>query len=233
MLGSFKDNRNYRAIFILISLIIVSFVWLLFKRIVGMPSSSAYQFDVLFSSFVIGLTVLWLTAHKLGKFRGFVRFLLCLAVMIIIVLLGMFPSLIDFDRTIAIMLVMYCFVAGVMLLGFAVVRKLCKNRYRPKAFMLWLALCLPVCGIIALVGYIIVAMIIVQDVPPLQIIPLIFIYGLIIGLLLYIINLPFMIVAFMSPFYRERFCACLKLKPKKLINELENIQLNNHKNSDP
>ena len=36
--------------------------------------------------------------------------------------------------------------------------------------------------------------------------------GLVTGLLLYAINLPFMILAFCSPFFRERFYACLRLK---------------------
>jgi hypothetical protein len=36
--------------------------------------------------------------------------------------------------------------------------------------------------------------------------------GLIFGLCLYVLNLPFMILGFVNPFFRERFCACLRLQ---------------------
>ena len=48
--------------------------------------------------------------------------------------------------------------------------------------------------------------------------------GLIFGLCLYVINLPFMILVFYSPFFRERFCACLRLKsmPSTVANPATN-----------
>jgi hypothetical protein len=36
--------------------------------------------------------------------------------------------------------------------------------------------------------------------------------GLIIGLCLYVLNLPFILLGFANPFFRERFCACLFTK---------------------
>jgi amino acid transporter len=185
-------------------------------------SPSEIEINLTFQCFAIGLTVLWLTAHKFRKLHGLLRFLLYLAIMVLVLLLGFFSSLSDFNNRTAMVLLLFIPTTIAMLFGFACAGKFCRKKYRPKAFMLWSLLSMPICGIIAMMGYIISVMVFMNETPPKEIFIQVFIVGLIVGLLLYALNLPFLIVGFVSPFYRERFCDFLRLK-----TELESVEEEN------
>ncbi|MEK7996264.1 MAG: hypothetical protein AAB403_20885, partial [Planctomycetota bacterium] len=49
------------------------------------------------------------------------------------------------------------------------------------------------------------------------------VFGLVLAACVYVINLPYMILALGSPFFRERFYACLRLKsmPSALITQMD------------
>jgi len=90
-------------------------------------------------------------------------------------------------------------------------------------FMLWLVVWIIAVSIVALlgcVGFTLVIVCISGHVPsnwsaiPLQI-PIV---GLILGGCLYVINLPFMILALRSSFFRERFYECLRIKSMPTIS---------------
>ena len=221
-----KDNRNYRILFVLISLIVVFIFWWVFIKILPkMTSSNAIQFGTLFQSLAIGLTILWLIAHKFEKFGGLPRFFIAFAVMMVISFLGILSLYTDFENEVFLILALFAFMTIAMLLGFAMSVKLCRKVYRPKAFLLWLGLWLPLCCLFAMIGFVVVGMIITKSVPPTEALLLqIPIVGLFFGVFLYIVNLPFMILGFASPLYRERFCACLRLKPKAVTTEQGNIE---------
>jgi hypothetical protein len=50
------------------------------------------------------------------------------------------------------------------------------------------------------------------------------------GLWLYVLNFPFMILGFISVFYRERYCACLHIKPVSAASKQTGIDLLNEEN---
>jgi hypothetical protein len=213
-----KDNRNYRVLLILISLIIVYFFWRLFiKMLPKMMSSDAIQFGTLFQSLVFGLTILWLIAHKLKDFGGPVKFVMALGVMMIMSLLGILSIFTDFDNQVLLMLALFASMAIAMLFSFAISSKFCRKKNQTIVFMLWLGLWLPLCCIFAMIGFFIAGMVIMQSGPPKEAYIQISIVGLFFGVFLYVINLPYMLLGFVSPFFRERFCACLCLKSARAI----------------
>jgi hypothetical protein len=79
--------------------------------------------------------------------------------------------------------------------------------------MLWLALWTLLVSLATTLGFTVVSSIIMSGGPDLaEGIWIVVLGGLILGLCLYILNFPFMILGFVNPFFRERFCACLGLK---------------------
>ena len=79
--------------------------------------------------------------------------------------------------------------------------------------MLWLVFWMLLVSVIATFGFIITGSIIMSARFEFSAAMLIFtLAGLVFGLFLYVLNLPFMILGFIHPFFRERFCSCLKLK---------------------
>jgi hypothetical protein len=208
-----KSNRKLCVLRIFIPLGVVLLLWSFYKWFIDMTSSEAKQWDLLLQSFVISLVILWLLAKQFDTFSGFVRCFLAIGVFAVVTVLDIISNYLGFFRE-SIILVVFLISSGLILL-FAMIAasKLCKGLYLPKRFMLWLVLFMPVCGIIAMIGCVIVSMIIMHSVPPLKVllsqVPII---GLCFGLLIYVVNLPFMILMFGDPFFRERFCACLNLK---------------------
>jgi hypothetical protein len=220
-----KSNRKLCVLRIFIPLGVVLLLWSLYKWFIDMTSLEAKQWDLLLQSFVISLVILWLLAKQFEAFSGFVRLFLALGVFAVVAVLGITSNYLGSFRE-SIILVVFLISSGLILL-FAMIAasKLCKGLYLPKHFMLWLVLFMPVCGIIAMIGCVIVSVIIMHSVPPLKaLLSQVPIIGLCFGLLIYVINLPFMILPFGDPFFRERFCACLNLKSKSATTNEDSNQ---------
>ena len=163
---------------------------------------------------LIGISVLWLLANYLVRFGGIIRFLLSFVTMIIVAGLGILSFSTEFSSQIVLFLALFVFAALTMLVAITLSRRFCGGKYRPIRFMLWLALWTVLGSIFAIFGFIIVGTIIMSSGPDSpQMILIIGLGGLIFGLCLYVLNLPFLILGFIHPFFRERFCACLRLKP--------------------
>jgi hypothetical protein len=86
--------------------------------------------------------------------------------------------------------------------------------YRPLRFMLWLAVWTLLISLFTTFGFFVIGTIIMSgtrpDIP--EMIKMLTLVSLIFGLCLYVLNLPFMLLGFLNPFFRERFCACLFTK---------------------
>lgn len=190
-----------------------------------MLSSDSIQFNALFQSLVIGLTILWLISYKLKEFRSVVRFFVAFGILVVISLLGILSIYSDFQDQTFLIIVLFAFMTIAMLLGFAASGKLCRKKYRSVAFILWLGLWLPLCSVFAMVGFFVVGIVIVQSVPPKEALIQIPIVGLFFGFFLYVVNVPYLILGFINPFFRERFCACLNLKSKPAVADSDSNQL--------
>ncbi len=220
VMGIFKDNRDLKMLYILVPLLIINFFWMLFKQATGGNSSNSIPLDVTFYSFIIGFSVFWLTIHKFSKYHGIVKFFLYLIIMTLIISIGILTTFSDFDRAMGLMFVFFILMVSTSFLCFALAGKVCKKQYQPKKFMIWLAVFLPALGTIALLAYLAVGNSIMNSNMNSRDLITVFIAGPLTGLFIYAIHLPFLIMVFVIPFYRERLCGYLKLKN---IDEIDSI----------
>ncbi len=211
----FRANHNRQVLLVLIPLIIVNLLYLAFKKISGMISSSAVQFDVIFHSMAVGLTLLWLIVPLL-KGRGLVRFVVAFAVIIAIAYLCVFTygTASSQDTTVSLV---FLTGMGVMLILMPIIsRGLCRGLYRPLRFMLWLGLWTIIGGVLAVEATLAVLLIILPSGPDasylLEVVLMALLLGAVMGLCLYALHLPYMILGFLNPFFRHRFQTCLSLK---------------------
>jgi len=222
-----KANHNLRILWILVPLVIVSLLWLAFKAVSGMPSSSESQFDTVFYSAAVGVTVLWLAAKYLDGFAGFVRFLISFGILMVVTCLGILSYSVEFSNETAIFLALFVFMVLTMLVTMTLSQKLCRGTYRPIRFMLWLALCTALTSWITMVGFVVAVSIITSSWPGFsEGIGIVVLGGLIFGAGLYVLNFPFMILSFVNPFFRERLLIGLhfKLIPVPIQSESDSGQ---------
>ena len=215
-----KANRNIRVLLILAPLIIVNLLWLLFMKFAKMNSTDVQEFTLIFNSMAVAVTVLWLIANSFTRFGSAIRFLLSFGTVMIVAGLGPWSYFAEFSSEMALFLALLVFMALTMLAAITLSRRLCGGKYRPVCFMLWLALWMLLGSFVATLGFLIVASIITSSGQGLSELILMFaLAGMIFGLCLYVLNLPFMILGFAHPFFRERFCACLRLKETLAVTQ--------------
>jgi MFS family permease len=211
-----KANHDLRILLIFVPLVIVNLLWLVFKEVSGMPSSSASQFDTVFHSMAVGIAVLWLVANCFDRFGGFVRFLMFFGTLVAVACLGILSYSTEFSNEAALFLAMLVFFSITVLGATTTAAKLCRGKYRPLCFMLWLALWTIIGSLFTTFGFFVVGNLIMSSGVSgpyiLEAILMLTLVGLAFGLCLYVLNLPFMLLGFANPFFRERFNTCLRLK---------------------
>ena len=178
-----------------------------------MNSTDELEFGIIFNSMAVGVTVLWLIASSFTRFSGAVRFLLSFATVVIVASSGSLAYSTEFSVEMAMFLTLFTLMAFTILIAITLSRRFCGGTYRPVRFLLWLALWMLLGSFVATSGFIIVGSIIFSSGPDSTEAILIFLFaGSIFGLFLYVLNLPFMILGFVHPFFRKRFYACMRLK---------------------
>jgi hypothetical protein len=209
-----KANRDIRILLILIPLTIVNLFWWIFIQNVRMNSTDALEFGIIFNSLAVGVTVLWLVAQYFKYYGGAIRFLLSFLTIVIVAALGTLAHPSKFSTEMVLFLTLFVFMAFTILISITLSRRFCKGTYRSIRFLVWLALWMLLGSFVDTSGFIIVGSIFFsKGSDPFEIILVLLLGGSIFGLFLYAINLPFLILGFVHPFFRERFCACLRLVP--------------------
>lgn len=208
-----KANHNPRALLIVLPLLAVNLLWLGFVKLLNFPSIARVQYDPLFVSSTVGIAVLWLLAHKLGNRNRFVTFLLALIVVIVVGYVGLISYSVHSDET-TMFLSLLAILALAVLISFVLSSWRCREHYNGLRFILWLGFWTVIISIIAILTFMVVMFGFEGRLPRnvTDMLLQVLVVGLVIGLLSYVINLSFMILALGSPFYRERFYACLRLK---------------------
>jgi len=228
-----KANRTARILLILVPLLIVNVLWFLLTQIMGFSSPGDVEmFNMMFNSLVAGITFLWLFADKLGRFNPWIAFFLAFTLITVFFLLGIVSYLgFGFSQNAVVALAMLGVLALGMLLGFVLAGWRCRKRFGPVRFMLWLAVWMVVaCLACTLVFY---AILCFAQKTPIPITTILFVasaVSLVYAVCLYVINLPYMILALRSSFFRERFYACLHLKPMSAARQQADIGRLNEQN---
>jgi len=211
-----KRNRDHRALLIFVPLAILSLLWPLATKLVPSAPSASVSVDrsnLLFESLVTGLALLWLQADWLRGRPGWVRVPLSLGLM----LLAGLVAFVSASQTLAgpmisILPIFVTILGAILLVALALARRMTHRRYVPLAFMVWLA--------VGSLLFTTVSAALLAGVPQLllsgdtidlrlRILLIQSVAGLALGVCLYIINLPYMLLMFRSSFFGPRFRAWL------------------------
>ena len=213
-----KANRNAHALLILVPLLVVNFLWWGLRKVAGSPSPSIAVFDQLIVSLTLSITLLWLLAHKIGRGNRFVTFILAFAVMALLTSLGA-VSYGGFTLTEeTVLLAILSAVFGVaMLVAFALAGWSCRKRYTRVVFMLWLLFWTVAAGVVAMFSYVAIVGVVstmsgFSQGLTISVLLEVLLVGAVFGLCLYVIDVPYMLLVLCTPFFGERFYACLRRK---------------------
>jgi len=207
----FKDNRDPRVLLILIPIFIIRLLWSLFLPVLGVPTTRLVVFGMLVDALVIGLAVLWLLAYKLGNRNRFISVLLAFIVLLAATFIAVVSNQTWSLRGSREVMVVQVLEIVIMLLVFVLAGWCCRKQYGPKRFMLWLAFWTIVISLVGMFIYFLISMRPSAD-ELINQIPEVLVGSLILAITIYMLNLPFLILAFASTFYRERFYAYFRLK---------------------
>jgi hypothetical protein len=199
-----RTNRDRHALLIFIPMLVLGLLWPPVAKRVGFPSASLDQFNLLFESLVVAIALLWLNADKLGRYHGLMRVSMSLG----IIMLAGFVAVISAGRTLSdpISTLILLFIAAmgiVLLVALAVTHRVTHGHYVPLWFTLWLAVWSLLFSTVGTVFFVMVRLLLASYQWPILIQAVK--AGLALGLCLYAMNLPYLLLMFTSPFFRRRF----------------------------
>ena len=228
-----KSNRNRQALLIFIPIFLVYFLSHGLFKLLNAPSAEASQMGIVITSYAAGLAALWLLAHKFRSKNHFVTFLFTFFVAACFALIGLISnSGWDLNMQGILFLLIQIIMIIAILLGFILARRGCRKRYSGLKFMISLALWTLIICILGMFAFYFILLGIQGISIAGEVILVASIAGLVVGLVCYFVNLPFMILAIKSPFFRDRFYTCLNLKPAQSISEIDKIKSDNEQNRD-
>ncbi len=214
-----KENRRFQAWAILIPLLVIVVVCQMLANLSTSPSDGAEGLQTFVVTLATAWAAVWLVGFRVASRH---RRLTLPAAVFVMLVVGLLSYLCD-GRVLNLENVgppiYYIFSALALLLPLSLSGRCCRKVYSPQRFMLWLWLWMPLtmAGVLALgagglflflgvsKGLLGLAHILIM-------VPVAALMGGLYGVLLYLLNLPFMLLAFRSPFYHERFCKVFGLQ---------------------
>ena len=173
-------------------------------------------FTGLILNMAIGLSMLALLSDLTAARRGVAAFFIALGILVIAALLNSLASTHSLMALVHTISGALCALA--VLAGMVGARWCCRGRHAPFRFAACLLPCTALAAILAVAPFAAIGAIahlfLSGGGGVLLMLFGMLLFGGVTGLLLAILAMPFMILAFVSPFYRERFVASLGLKPK-------------------
>ena len=222
LLVSVKENRNPQAWLILVPLVAVAVLGRMIPRLLFLPPSMAEAFGTFLTSLAAAWSAVWLLAHWLSRRRGIAAFLRALAVMLGVggvSYVGVFG--LKFVDILMNVVVSYGICALALLSAMSLSGYCCRKVYRPGRFMAWLFLWVIVVPMMIMPVFGVVAGVVAAasgsaELPQLlvmlvgMLVGCVFMGG-VLGVVLYLVNLPFMLLAVRCPFFRDRFQNAFRL----------------------
>ena len=227
-----KGNRHWQAWLILIPLVLLVALrlasWQAIVMLPDVPSFAAEALFFPFTSLAMAWIAVWLIGHWLSRLHGAAALLLALAVMLAAggaSYVGHFGTayraiLVDRDApSLPAAYVIYAICVAVLLLAMTLSAYCCRKNHRPRRFMPWLLVWTILASVaaacvfawISATGFLALASPDVSKVPAAMPVASL-INGSILGGILYLINLPLMLLAFYCPCYSERFHNAFRLQ---------------------
>ncbi len=230
-----RENRSRPAWLIWLPVLIIYGIWGMARQILPFPSSTSETFSLLITLIILSLASVWLLGDWLGRYKGIGSFFMAIFLMAGIGILGISANFsFHWDRDATSISVIFGVGALNILLALTLASRCCRKKFTAIRFMLFLLLWLPICTIASILIYMGIFMIFKEAFRSTfpGILWQTFIIGTIFGLVLYLIPLPFMILAFRSGFYRRRLEGCLNLPApaaesgNPVTAETENVEIN-------
>lgn len=183
------------------------------------------MFIAIINCLLIGFVLNWLLAHRIGNRNRFVTWLLALLVFVVVfcvmlISLGTGTEAIQVSIFIGL-------TAGILLVSFALAGWICRKKFGPVRFSVWLAVWILFTTTVFFVGVASIQAMMINYYSFTELLLQILMVVLVYGAILIFAMLPFEIVLFANRFWRKRFDAVFGLKPKTAAveaaaaNELE------------
>jgi hypothetical protein len=210
----FKENRRIKAWAILIPLMAVIVIFRMIANLLSLSPTNTEFLGALVASLASAWTIIWLLAHWLSPRRWLLGFVLALIVMGATGLLSCVCNYgIPNDETVVSTLFYYVFASFSLLLSMVLTGRFRRKSFLSASFMVWLipwTILSSILGIIILV----IGLGLFQGSPAIDMDAMleVLLVGGIGGIVLYLLNLPFMLLAFRNSFYRNRLCAVFGLQ---------------------
>lgn len=203
------ENRCVQVLWILLPAVIFRLLWAAFARLMDVPSEASALFILMIDCLLVGFILNWLLSRRIANRNRFMTWLLGILIFGIafgatIINTGLGLEAIQVSIFIGL-------TVGILMLSFPLAGLLCRKKFGPVRFSLWMAfwLLITTLGFFMTVGVIQAATInysIMNILLQVLIVSLIYAAILIVGLL------PFELVLFISGFWRKRFEAVFRLK---------------------
>ena len=212
---AFKENRRRQAWLIFLPLALLALLWRMPVRLLAIPEETAEWFGMIVMSCGMAWAAVWLRAHRLARWPKAVAFILAWALMLAIGGIACLShlGLENWGDWLSIFSGHAICSAG-LLLGMAMAGRSCRHGFRRGRFMgrlyLWTALAaalaLSALFTVAAVFLVLGAREMLAQMFVMMSIQVVM-GSLFFATALFLLNLPFLVLAFNSPFYRERFHA--------------------------
>lgn len=211
-----KANRHRQAWLILVPLGLVLIVWRMAATLLGLPDEDVETLGFLVVTGAMAWSMVWLLGHWLGRSNRFVTFFLAVGVMLAVGLLS-YRCGYQFDEADDFVSLLPCSaLAAILPLAMLLTGCYCRAEYSPGRFRGWLFVWTIASTLGVTLSFMFVAANMTLIVSGLgntshganfSIFVLLFLIPIsaLVGSLLYLVNLPFLELAFKSPFYRDRF----------------------------
>ena len=203
-----KENLRLRAWAVLVPLLVILVFWNWMNILFGLSTSTSENFGVMIIAIATAWTVFWSLAGRFQSHSKVLNFMAA-AVVILVMMSAVFAANGMMQASGLISMLIYQFVFSVAwLVSMILSARRCRKTYSPKRFMAWLFLWTMLIPAGLTFVFSIVSILIFSG-ASLSILPY-FIIGMLIssgmlGIFLYLLNIPFMLLAFNNSIYDERF----------------------------
>ena len=204
-----KENRTRQAAWILVSIALLGMIYSAMMNILQMTSGSAVQLNIMFSMMVLGFSMIWLLAERIGNRNRFVTFLF--AALIYFGFLGVNLLSVGFGEDIISITLLAVISIPAILFAFIIAALTCSRPFNTARFIITLGVALfsVLLIIFSMIMFVFSPM---PDIPlKNQIIELLMV-SFFSSLIYYTGLLPFLILLFSNSFWRKRFEAVMGIQ---------------------
>jgi len=209
-----KENRNPQAAWILAPIALLGIIYSAVMQILHMSSGSAAQLNVMFTIMVVGFSLIWLLAERIGNRNRFITFLL--ATLIYFGFLGLNLLSGGFSKDIISIAYLAAISIPAILFAFVIAAINSPKPFNTARFVISIGAAL-LSSLLIIFSALMFIFYPIPDIPIASRIAELLTASLFSGLIYYAGLLPFLVLLFANPFWRKRFEAVLGIQTKIAI----------------